>query len=133
LSLCVGSKAITPEPELPDIDIVNDNNGDGIPDHQQVDDKVDLDRNGTPDNRQADIKSVKTFFGDGQIGVKLFENVSEILSLESFDMNKLYKTERGQEEMPLGYIRFRVKPDHSDIPAKVIIYFSEPAPDDAKW
>jgi hypothetical protein len=61
-----------------------DSDGNGILDHQEVDDTLDLDNNGVSDREQSDIKCIVADSGKAQIGVSIrdAENVDSILSLE---------------------------------------------------
>jgi len=61
-----------------------DSDGNGIPDHQEVDDTLDLDQDGVADREQSDIKCIVANSGNAQIGVSIrdAENVDSILSLE---------------------------------------------------
>jgi hypothetical protein len=47
----------------------NNLNENGIPDAQEVDETVDLDRDGIPDIQQEDIKSLNTVVGEGHMGI----------------------------------------------------------------
>ncbi|MGD8661839.1 MAG: carbohydrate-binding domain-containing protein, partial [Desulfobacterales bacterium] len=61
-----------------------DSDGNGILDHQEVDDTLDLDNDGVPDREQSDIKCIVADSGNAQIGISIrdAENVDSILSLE---------------------------------------------------
>jgi hypothetical protein len=61
-----------------------DSDGNGILDHQEVGDTLDLDNDGVPDREQSDIKCIVANSGNAQIGVSIrdAENVDSILSLE---------------------------------------------------
>ncbi|MEX1327306.1 MAG: carbohydrate-binding domain-containing protein, partial [Desulfobacterales bacterium] len=61
-----------------------DSDGNGILDHQEVGDTLDLDNDGVPDREQPDIKCIVANSGNAQIGVSIrdAENVDSILSLE---------------------------------------------------
>ena len=61
-----------------------DSDGNGILDHQEVDDTVDLDKDGVADREQSDIKCIVAESGKAQIGVSIrnAENVDSILFME---------------------------------------------------
>jgi hypothetical protein len=61
-----------------------DSDGNGILDHQEVGDTLDLDNDGVPDREQPDIKCIVANSGNAQIGVSIrdAQNVDSILSLE---------------------------------------------------
>jgi chitinase len=116
----------------------NDLNGNGIPDHKEVDAYVDLDEDGTPDIDQADIKCLNSPDGLSQIGVSIrdSETVESIISIETEDSEALgadADTAGKPESMPYGMLSFKLIVDQPGDEAVVTIYLSEPAPDDALW
>lgn len=105
---------------------IADADGNGIPDTQE-DPAMDLDNNGTPDIDQADIKSLKTAVGGGQIGVKQGMQVTSIDSLAAIDPAEIADTANKPASLPLGLISFKVQVANAGDTAAVIIYLSEPA------
>ena len=112
-----------------------DDDSNGIPDNQEVDDTVDLDEDGTSDldENPDDYKSVNTTVGDGQIGIRKSTNVTSIELLEAIDPSIISDNDGRPEDMPLGLIRFKLNTTNIGDTAMIILYFSEEASDDAKW
>ena len=105
-----------------------------MPDEQEItDDTVDLDDDDTPDMTQGDMKCANTVIGDGQIAVKQGNNVSSVDSIRSIDPATIADTHNKPDEVPLGLICFKLTVDNPGDVAQVTVYFSEPAPSDAKW
>ena len=115
-----------------------DRDGNGIPDHQEVDASVDLDQDGIADIDQDDIKSVYVQDGSTQIGVSIKDSltVQSIAAIESEnpeDLGEEADTEGKPESMPFGLLNFKLIVDFPGDEAVVTIYLSEPAPVDAIW
>ena len=112
----------------------NDQNQNGVPDDQEVDDpNLDLDNNGTPDMNQGDMKCVNTGGGAAQIGVKQGANVTSIESLMWTDPDTIADTQNKPDDIPLGLVSFKLIVDNEGDTAEVTVYLSEPAPAGAKW
>jgi hypothetical protein len=115
-----------------------DRDGNGIPDHQEVDASVDLDGDGTADIDQDDIKSVYVEGGTAQIGISIRDSqtVQSIAAIESENPENLPEdsgTEDMPESMPFGLLNFKLIVDFPGDEAVVTIYLSEPAPADTVW
>lgn len=115
------------------LDTQTDQNKDGIPDAFE-NDTVDLDNDGTADVQQETIKSLNTIVGNGQMGVSIKESavVTSIFEINSIDPDTISEVAR-PKTMPLGLFSFRLTVVKAGDIANVTIYFSEEAPDDAKW
>ena len=116
----------------------HDLNGNGIPDHQEVDVYVDLDEDGTPDIDQHDIKSLNAPDGMRQIGVSIKGSVTvqSIAAIESENPENLGEgsnTNGKPDSLPFGLLNFKLIVDFPGDEAVVTIYLSEPAPVDAVW
>ncbi|MEJ2729360.1 MAG: choice-of-anchor Q domain-containing protein [Deltaproteobacteria bacterium] len=112
----------------------NDQNQNGVPDDQEVDDPdLDLDNNGTPDMNQGDMKCVNTGGGIVQIGVKQGSNVTSIESLMWTDPDTVEDTQNKPDMVPLGLVSFKIRVDNEGDTAEVTVYLSVPAPAGAKW
>ena len=112
----------------------NDQNQNGIPDDQEVDDPtLDMDDNGVPDANQGDMKCINTDGGTGQIGVKEGDNVASIECLCWTDPATIDETQNKPDDMPMGLVSFRLEVDNPGDIGKVTAYLSEPAPAGAKW
>jgi hypothetical protein len=115
-----------------------DDDANGIPDHQEVDSSVDLDEDGVPDIDQDDIKCVKVGDGSTQIGVSIKDSVTvqSITAIESEnpeDSNTDLSAIGKPESMPFGLLNFKLIVDQPGDEAVVTIYLSEPAPYSAVW
>ena len=114
-----------------------DNDGNGIPDDQEVDMHADLDRDGTWDADQNTIKCVKA--GEGKslgVSFKGSTNVVEIesISAEPQDGNQILSGGSSNPDyFPFGLINFKLVMDQPGDSAEIKIYFSEPAPADGRW
>jgi hypothetical protein len=116
----------------------NDTDGNGIPDHQEVDAATDLDGDGTPDIDQDDIKCVNVAEGNGQIGVSIKDSftVQSIAAIESenpADLGEESDTGGKPDSLPFGLLNFKLIVDVPGDEAVVTIYLSDPAPVDAVW
>jgi hypothetical protein len=115
-----------------------DRDGNGIPDHQEVDASVDLDEDGTADIDQDDIKSVYVEGGTAQIGVSIRDSqtVQSIAAIESEnpdDLDEDSGADGRPGSMPFGLLNFKLIVDFPGDEAVVTIYLSEPAPPDTTW
>lgn len=115
-----------------------DNNDNGIPDHQEVDVSVDLDEDGTPDIDQDDIKCVYVEDGTAEIGVSIRDSVSvqSLVAIESENPEYLGEdsnTSGKPQSMPFGLLNFKLIVDQPGDETEVTIYLSEPAPFNAIW
>ncbi|MGD8671567.1 MAG: hypothetical protein PVF31_15845, partial [Desulfobacterales bacterium] len=114
-----------------------DNDGNGIPDEQEVDRLADLDEDGTWDVNQDTIKSIDV--GDGKslgISIKDSSNVVAIESVQAENQgaDQSPTDESGKpEEFPFGLINFKLIMNQPGDSAEIRIYFSEPAPDNGRW
>ncbi len=105
-----------------------DDNGNGIPDVQEVSAHVDMDADDTPDINQTDIKSVNTLVGGGRIGVKTGSGVTGIDLAKSVDPASITDTTNRPEVMPLGLIGFRGTVANPGDTGTIVVYLSDPAP-----
>ena len=115
-----------------------DSDGNGIPDHQEVDSSVDLDEDGTPDIDQDDIKCINVEDGTAQIGVSIRDSVTvqSIAAIESENPDNPdtnLATEGKPDAMVFGLLNFKLIVDEPGDEAVVTIYLSEPAPFNAVW
>lgn len=115
------------------LDTGTDLNGNGIPDSLE-NSTADLDNDGTADSQQADIKTLNTVVGNGQMGISIqgATTVTSLGRISSIDPQAVSQSARPQE-MDLGLFGLRIGvADPGDI-ATVTIYFSKPADDNAVW
>jgi hypothetical protein len=116
----------------------NDGDGNGVPDHQEVDAGMDMDEDGTADIDQDTIKCITVESTNRHIGVS-FKGSPTVLSIESLeyldpDDPQIVPQITGMpESMPYGLISFKLIVDQPGDQATVTIYLSEPAPEGAVW
>jgi hypothetical protein len=110
-----------------------DQNGNGIPDNLE-NNTVDLDGDGTADSQQADIKSLNTLVGQGQMGVSRRDDpiVTSIDSIDSINPDNISATAR-PSRMTLGLISIRLTVANPGDTATVTVYFSQAAPTGSTW
>ena len=111
----------------------NDRNGNGIPDSQENND-VDLNKDGTPDAQQDFIKSLNTIGGNGQTGVSI-QNAPTVTSIERIESIDPETISEGAHpaNMTLDLLAFTLNVKNRGDLAHIIVYFSEAAPDNARW
>jgi hypothetical protein len=112
-----------------------DADGNGIPDHQEVNETSDLDKDGIADAQQSTIKSFKSEEGPGKIGVS-FKGSPSVLAIESVESEHstgVSVIEGKPDEMPYGLIHFRLNLKSPGNQAVITIYFSEKIPATATW
>ncbi len=114
-------------------DIIEDNNANGVPDAQEVDETVDLDNDGTPDLEQDNILSLHNTALEIQLGIKGFSNIAEAESAAFVDQDEVMEVENDSGRMPFGLINFRLRTVNLGDTATVKVYFSETVPDGASW
>ena len=115
-----------------------DSDGNGVPDHQEVDATIDLDQDGIMDRDQEDIKCVATETGDFKIGISIREdeNAESILSIQSEtpdDTDLLLSALDGPKFLAFGLIHFKLLVKEPGDEVLVTIYLSKAAYDDGIW
>jgi chitinase len=119
-------------------DFINDDqNGNGIPDIQEVAADLDLDNDGIADSEQNDIKCVNSSTEDVQIGVSIkeSENAASIMSMgieDAGDANTITKSKGKPNSIQFGLINFKILVDFPGDETVVTIYLSRPAFDKGK-
>jgi len=113
----------------------HDQNGNGIPDSQEVAVDLDLDNDGVMDSEQADIKCVSSETDDVQIGisVKDSENVASIVSMEIEDADQTVANDESverPESIQFGLIDFKILVDTPGDETVVTIHLSSPVMED---
>jgi len=111
---------------------VNDSDGNGVPDDQEVSETLDLDQDGTTDVSQSDIKCVSVEGGTAQICVSIRDaaNAVAILSLEAEDpanLDLLSKIKGKPAYLEFGLIDFKLLVDSPGAETTVTIFLSKPA------
>jgi chitinase len=107
----------------------------GIPDDQEIDSTSDINGDGILDADQKTIKCVNTKGKKSQVGIS-FEGSDTVLAIEYLayqDPRSLDSSFGKPNNLPFGLIDFRlgvVKPGDE---AVVTVYFSDRAPNEAKW
>lgn len=111
-----------------------DQNNDGIPDGQELDDPdLDLDANGEPDITQGDMKGVKSGFDNAPLVVQAAANVTSIDSLCWIDPDTITEMQNRPDDTPVGLINFKMSVNTPGAVAEVVVYFSQAASDGAEW
>ena len=111
-----------------------DQNTNGIPDSQEIDDpNLDLDANGTPDRDQADMKGVKSGFDNAPLVVQAAANVTTIESLRWIDPDTIVDVQNRPDDLPVGLLNFKLSLNTPGATAEVIVYFFQAVPAGARW
>ena len=115
-----------------------DSDGNGIPDHQELQGFTDIDGDGTADAQQNDIKCVLTEDGTSFVGIsfKGSPTVTAVDSIYSEDPGSLLSSSASNEMpeyMPFGVINFKLLLTQPGLEAEVTVYLSEPAPEGSQW
>lgn len=108
-------------------------NHNGVPDDQEVDESVDLDKNGVPDSLQDEIRTfqVKTEAGVKQMAILQSTNVTAIDGVKSIAV--VPDLPHAPKDLPFGLISLKIKVFQPGETAKLKIYLSEPVPLWSKW
>ena len=111
---------------------VNDSDGNGVPDDQEVSETLDLDEDGTADVSQSDIKCVSVEDGTAEICVSIrdAENAVTIVSLETEDPNDpelLSKIKGKPTYIEFGLVDFKLLVNNPGAETTVTIFLSRPA------
>jgi hypothetical protein len=116
-----------------------DPNGNGIPDHQELDESTDLDEDGIPDEDQDDIKCAYTLGGKEFIGISV-KNSPTVVALVSIAVeepgNILAETAGdtlAPTSLPFGLLHFKLFVNEPGDEAEVTVYFSKTAPSGSVW
>jgi hypothetical protein len=115
-----------------------DDNGNGIPDHQEVDTNSDMNADGIYDMDQDTIKCVKLNGRNTQVGLA-FDESSSVAAIESIvaedPTNPKLPAKAGTKpkNFPFGVIHYKLRVKAPGDQAVVTIYFSTSAPRNGKW
>ncbi|GAB6097341.1 hypothetical protein JCM14469_35950 [Desulfatiferula olefinivorans] len=114
--------------------VTNDNNGNGVPDDQEVQADADLNKDGIADIDQPEtLTCVKTLVGGDTMGLIPMDNVVDIEVLESLTADGINDTAGMPDELPSGLISFRIVVETPGDTAKIGVLLSKPAPENAGW
>jgi len=113
-----------------------DIDGNGIPDHQEVDPTLDLDQDGIMDGDQDDIKCIDT--GNLRLGLSIrdADNLVSLISLEIEDPDDEILSVEGNgapAAVQFGLLSFKLRVDAPGDETMVTIYLSGAAADHGKW
>jgi hypothetical protein len=112
----------------------NDNNGNGVPDDQDVATFTDLNNDGIADNEQPDtIKVVKSASGNATLGIVKLSNATDIELLNASDDTLIADKTNKPTRMNMGLMGFRVVTQNPGDTVMIGIYLSSPAPAGAGW
>jgi hypothetical protein len=115
-----------------------DLNGNGIPDHQELERSTDMNADKIPDEEQDNIKCVSTRNGKMYIGVSTKDSPT-VIALDSVaaedpdDVLAQSASGKAPSRMPFGLIQFKLFVNEPGDEAEVIIYFSKNVPNEYKW
>ena len=112
-----------------------DSDGNGIPDDQETDSTSDMNEDGILDVDQETIKSVNTKGKKSQVGIS-FEDSDTVLANEYLayqDPRSLDSSFGKPNNLPFGLLDFRLRVVKPGDQAVVTVYFSDRAPNEAKW
>jgi hypothetical protein len=117
---------------------VADSDGNGIPDHQEVESTLDLDGDGTPDNDQGGIKSVNVTGESTQIGISIpeAEPILSIVSLEAENLADILNESHfldQSSEFPYGLISFKLIVNQPGDEVVVTLHLSHAASPGGTW
>jgi hypothetical protein len=115
-----------------------DADGNGIPDHQELQGFTDIDGDATADAQQNDIKCFNTEDGANFVGISIKDSPTVIAvdAVISEDPSSLLSNSASiykPEYMPFGLINFKLLLTEPGVEAVVTVYVSEPAPDSSNW
>jgi hypothetical protein len=113
-----------------------DLDGNGIPDHQEVDPTLDLDQDGIMDGDQDDIKCIDT--GNLRLGLSIrdADNLDSLISLEIEDPDDeilAFEGTGAPAAIQFGLLSFKLRVDAPGDETMVTIYLSGAAADHGKW
>jgi hypothetical protein len=113
-----------------------DLDGNGIPDHQEVDPTLDLDQDGIMDGDQDDIKCIDT--GNLRLGLSIrdADNLDSLISLEVEDPDDEILAVEGNgapAAIQFGLLSFKIRVDAPGDETMVTLYLSGAAADHGKW
>ena len=113
----------------------HDQNGNGIPDSQEVAGDLDLDNDGVMDSEQDDIKCVSSAIDDAQVGISIknSENVASIISMEIEDADETMIDPESLDKpgsIQFGLLDFKILVNAPGDETVVTIHLSNPAIDD---
>jgi len=115
-----------------------DANGNGIPDHQEVEPTLDLDEDGTPDNDQSNIKCAGVEGESTQIGISIrdAEAVQSIAAVETENPADLPTDTPFFDrtaDLPFGLISFKLIVSQPGDEVVVTLHLSRAASQDGIW
>ena len=113
-----------------------DLDGNGVPDHQEVDAMLDLDQDGVMDRDQDDIKCIDT--GNDQMGLRVrdADNRDTLISMAVEDPDDEMAALRGNGRpaaLQFGLLSFKLRVKTPGDETMVTIYLSSAAADHGKW
>jgi len=110
----------------------NDNNSNGIPDTHEVE-SSDMDDNGILDEEQTDIKCIQSFDSSAQLAVRGDAESVTVNAIRTIDPQTITQTTDRPKEFPMGLMSFKLDVQQLGDETEITVYFSKPAPDNAKW
>ncbi len=109
----------------------DDQDGDGVPDDQEVSDPGALFPGLDPTNQL--LLFVRSAMGDGYWAVEGLDNVVDLIELKAYTTDAEGVAVPPDTEMPLGLIGYKLQTFAPGDEAKVRVFFNPAAPDNAAW
>ncbi|UCG07373.1 MAG: fibronectin type III domain-containing protein [Desulfobacterales bacterium] len=114
-----------------------DIDGNGIPDHQELEGPIDMDKDGTRDSKQDDIKCLSaegqtTYLGISVKGCPTVLAIDSVVSEDARDVLEQSSASEKPDSMPFSLIHFKLLVNAPGDEALVTVYLSESAPENSK-
>ncbi|MGD8523304.1 MAG: fibronectin type III domain-containing protein [Desulfobacterales bacterium] len=114
-----------------------DADGNGIPDHQELERPTDMDKDGTPDSEQDDIKCLSaegqtTYVGVSIKGSPTVLAIDSVFSEDPGDLLAQSDASDKPDSMPFSLIHFKLLLNAPGDEAEVTVYLSEEAPEGSR-
>jgi hypothetical protein len=114
-----------------------DTDGNGIPDHQELEGPTDMDKDGTPDSEQDDIKCLSAEGQTTYVGISVKDSpsvlaIDSVLSEDPSDLLAQSDASDKPDTLPFSLTHFKLLLNAPGDEAEVTVYLSEKAPEDSK-
>lgn len=114
----------------------HDLNGDRIPDSQEMDRFIDLNRDSVDDRNQSrQIRSIKTIDGTDTLGVGIdtAADGAEMVAAANINPSTLPEPFFTHDEMRFGLLRYKIRLQHPGQTIRVTLYLSDPVDPGTTW
>ncbi len=112
-----------------------DEDADGIPDAEEIDEPMDLDGNGQNDQSQPKMKCLRSIRGDVKVAVDVANSASvvSLSAVQAVDNGTLVTPYTSALELPIGLIGFKLMTLNEGDVAEVTLHFSSAIPQGRQW